>query len=121
MEQKIFDLFKLNGQVALVIGGNRGLVWQWQKPLQKPERAICIAARSEGENGEAAANAFMQQYGVECMSTYCDVTSEESIKETVQNTVEHFGKIDILINSAGINIRGSIEDLSLEDLTKCSR
>ncbi len=45
----------------------------------------------------------------------CDVIDEESVKEAVRLTAEHFGKIDILINSAGINIRGAIENLSVKD------
>src|SRR5204863_9136902 len=58
------------------------------------------------------------EYKVEVFSSYCDVTDEASVKETVQKTVKHFGKIDILINSAGINIRGAIENLSVADFNK---
>src|SRR5690606_552864 len=49
------------------------------------------------------------------MSTICDVISEDSIKNTVKATVKRFGRIDILINSAGINLRGCIEDLSVKE------
>ena len=52
------------------------------------------------------------------MNTVCDVTSEKSVQDTVDQTVARFGKIDILINSAGINIRGPIEDISLDDFNK---
>lgn len=114
LEPKILDLFKLNGKVALIIGGNRGLGLSMAKALAEAGAGICIAARSNGEN-EKAAQSIHTAYGVDCISTYCDVTSEESVKETVQKTVAHFGRIDILINSAGINIRGSIEELSLRE------
>ncbi|HLL44858.1 MAG TPA: SDR family oxidoreductase, partial [Segetibacter sp.] len=67
---------------------------------------------------EEAEQTIKELYGVDCISTVCDVTSEESVKQTVQQTVDRFGKIDILINSAGINIRGAIEDLSLDDFNK---
>jgi NAD(P)-dependent dehydrogenase (short-subunit alcohol dehydrogenase family) len=117
LETKILDLFKLNGHVALIIGGNRGLGLAMAKALAEAGASICIAARSEKENGEAE-QIIRETYGVECMSAICDVTSEESVKQTVQQTVERFGKIDILVNSAGINIRGTIEDLSLEDFNK---
>jgi gluconate 5-dehydrogenase len=57
-------------------------------------------------------------YKVECITNSCDVTKEESIKEAVGKTIDHFGKIDILINSAGINIRGPIEKLSASDFNQ---
>ncbi|MEO5997037.1 MAG: SDR family oxidoreductase [Chitinophagaceae bacterium] len=117
MGKKILDLFKLDGHVALVIGGNRGLGFTMAKALAEAGASICIAARSVKENGEAE-QAIRDQFGVDCMSTVCDVSSEESIQQTVQQILERFGKIDILINSAGINIRGAIEDVSLEDFNK---
>ena len=52
------------------------------------------------------------------MNTVCDVTSEKSVQHTVDQTIARFGKIDILVNSAGINIRGPIEDVSLDDFNK---
>jgi gluconate 5-dehydrogenase len=117
LEKRILDLFKLDGHVGLVIGGNRGLGLAMAKALAEAGAKICIAARSIKENEEAE-QTIKELYGTDCMSAVCDVTSEESVKQTVQQTVDRFGKIDILINSAGINIRGAIEDLSLDDFNK---
>jgi NAD(P)-dependent dehydrogenase (short-subunit alcohol dehydrogenase family) len=117
VQKSILDLFKLNNQVALIVGGNRGLGLAMAKALAEAGASICIAARSLKENEEAAEE-IKASYGANCMHTICDVSSEESVKEAVRKTVERFGKIDVLINSAGINIRGSIEDLSLDDFTK---
>lgn len=117
MEKSILDLFKLDGQVALIVGGNRGLGLAMAKALAEAGAAISIAARSEKENEEAA-DTIRQLYGRDCISVACDVTDEGSVRAAVQATVEHFGKIDILVNSAGINIRGTIEELSLEDFNK---
>ena len=117
MERKILDLFKLNGQTALIVGGNRGLGLEMVKALAEAGANISIAARDKEENSRAE-ELIRSTYGVECMSTSCDVTVEANVVETVKRTVDRFGKIDILINSAGINIRGAIEDLSLEDFNK---
>lgn len=117
MEKKILDLFKLEGHVALIIGGNRGLGLSMGKALAEAGASISIAARDETVN-EAAAKELKAEYDVDVISNYCDVTDEASIKEAVQKTVDHFGKIDILINSAGINLRGAIENLSVEDFNK---
>jgi gluconate 5-dehydrogenase len=110
----ILDLFKLNGQVALIIGGNRGLGLAMAKALAEAGANISIAARDEAQSSKAVSE-IKTLYNRDCISTFCDVTKEEDVKEAVKKTIDHFGKIDILINSAGINIRGSIESLSVQD------
>lgn len=117
MKKNILDRFKLNGQVALIIGGNRGLGLSMAKALADAGAALSIAARDTTVNG-AAAKQLQDDCGVDVFSTYCDVTEESSVQETVAKTIERFGKIDILINSAGINIRGAVEELSLSDFNK---
>lgn len=117
MQQSILDLFKLNGRVALIVGGNRGLGLAMAKALAEAGANISIAARDE-EKSRQSQDSIQSDYGVQCISSCCDVTSEEAVKKAVGNTVDQFGRIDILINSAGINIRGAIENLSLDDFNK---
>lgn len=117
MENSILDQFKLNGKTAFITGGNRGLGLAMAKALAEAGANIAIIARDENANKEAA-QLINSTYGVGCISICCDITSEESVKKAVDTTVAEFGKIDILINSAGINIRGKIEDLSPEDFNK---
>jgi len=117
MKQNILDLFKLNGHVAMIIGGNRGLGLSMAQALAEAGAALSIAARDTAVN-EAAAKQLQDDYRAEVFSTYCDVTEEASVQEAVAKTIERFGKIDILINSAGINIRGAIENVSLLDFNK---
>ena len=114
MKKSILDLFKLNGQAALIIGGNRGLGFSMAQALAEAGAALSIAARDTSVN-QAAAKQLQEEYTANVFSTYCDVTEEASVHEAVEKTIERFGKIDILINSAGINIRGAIEDLSVLD------
>ena len=117
MKKNILDVFKLNGHVALIIGGNRGLGLSMAQRMTKAGAAISIAARDTVVNG-AAAKQLQDNHSVEVISTYCDVTEEASVQEAVKKTIERFGKIDILINSAGINIRGAIEDVPVSDFNK---
>ena len=117
MQQSILDLFKLHGQTALVVGGNRGLGLAMAKALAEAGANIVIAARDEAVNRESE-QLLKDTYDISCISVGCDVTSELSIQSTVKTAVETFGKIDILVNSAGINIRGPIEALSLDDFNK---
>jgi NAD(P)-dependent dehydrogenase (short-subunit alcohol dehydrogenase family) len=118
MQQSILDLFKLHGQTALVVGGNRGLGLAMAKALAEAGANIVIAARDETVNSEA--EQLLKDTGTtsSCISISCDVTSEEHIRAAVKAAVDKFGKIDILVNSAGINIRGPIEALSLDDFNK---
>ncbi|MBC8054805.1 MAG: glucose 1-dehydrogenase [Sphingobacteriaceae bacterium] len=117
MENSVFEQFKLNGRTALIVGGNRGLGLAMAKALAEAGANISIAARDEKTNKESE-DLIKSTYVVECISNSCDVTSEESIKNAVSATADKFGRIDILINSAGINIRGKIEDLSMDDFNK---
>lgn len=127
MESTILDLFSLKGRVAFVVGGNRGLGLSMAKALAEAGATIAIAARDETKNREA--EAFIQ--GIypktstdaeppagRCLSVVCDVCNADSVASAVRQVVAQAGKIDILINSAGINIRGPIEQLSPEDFNK---
>ena len=113
----ILELFNLDGQVALVIGGNRGLGLAMAKAVAEAGARVAIAARDEAENDKAL-NEIRDMYDRDCMSCRCDVTIEQEVKDAVRQVSDKFGRIDILINSAGINIRGSIESLTVADFNK---
>lgn len=113
----ILDQFKLTGKTALIAGGNRGLGLEMAKALAEAGANISIASRDVEANLKSE-ELIRSVYGVSCISNRCDVTIEESINEVVNATLAHFGKIDVLINSAGINIRGKIENISPADFNK---
>ncbi|RZM20487.1 MAG: glucose 1-dehydrogenase [Pedobacter sp.] len=110
----ILQQFKLDGKTALVVGGNRGLGLAMAHAFAEAGANISIASR-DGQTNENAAKELIQAHHIGCISTECDVTIESDLKKTVARTIEHFGSIDILVNSAGINIRGKIENLSVDD------
>jgi gluconate 5-dehydrogenase len=117
MAKSILELFQLKGQTALVVGGNRGLGLSMGHALAEAGANISIAARDEEKNREAE-TLLRESWPVKTFSVSCDVCSEASVHAAVAATVAQFGKIDILINSAGINIRGPIEKISLEEFNK---
>ena len=86
MKQRVLDLFKLEGHVALVVGGNRGLGLSMAKTLAEAGARISIAARDEKTNKEASEQ-IRSDYKVESISNYCDVTEEDSIKAVVEKTI----------------------------------
>src|SRR6185295_2960528 len=117
MANSILDQFKLDGRTALIMGGNRGLGLEMAKALAEAGASIFIAARDAKRNDEARTE-ITKGYGRHCATATCDVTDPKQISAAVAEAVKKMGMIDILINSAGINIRGAIEDVSPEDWDK---
>ena len=85
----ILDLFKLNGQTALVVGGNRGLGLAMAQGLAEAGANVVIAARDEATNQQSE-ESLKSLYGIECLSTCCDVTDEKSVKDAVESNRRHF-------------------------------
>lgn len=120
MPSSIFDQFRLDGQTAMVVGGNRGLGFEMAKALAEAGASIFIAARDTDRNEQARAF-IVKEYQRDCTAATCDVTDPAQVVATFAAAVEQFGKIDILINSAGINIRGAIADVTPEEFDKVQR
>lgn len=120
MNTSILDQFKLHGQTAFITGGNRGLGLEIAKALAEAGANISIASRNEEKNA-AACQLILDNYDVRCIHNKCDVSKAEDIAAAVKNTYDTFGRIDILVNSAGINIRGMIENVSYEDFETVMR
>ena len=106
-------LFDLTGRVALVSGGSKGLGLAMAAGLASAGAAIAIMSRGE-EGCVEACDKLHSDFGVETLAVSGDVSSPTDSQRVVQQTVDRFGKLDILINSAGINIRGPIDELSFE-------
>ena len=116
----ILDQFKLDGHKALVVGGNRGLGFEMAMALAEAGADIAIASRDIDKNTEAV-ETIKSTHGNRSIGVACDVTDEKSVLATAATVVDTFGKVDILINSAGINIRGPIGELSSEDFDMVMR
>lgn len=106
-------LFDLTGRVALVSGGSKGLGLAMAAGLASAGAAIAIMSRGE-EGCVEACDKLHSDFGVETLAVSGDVSNPTDSQRVVQQTVDRFGKLDILINSAGINIRGPIDELSFE-------
>ncbi|WP_026462896.1 SDR family NAD(P)-dependent oxidoreductase [Adhaeribacter aquaticus] len=109
--------FDLTGKAAIITGGSKGLGLAMAAGLASAGANIMLVNRNAEEGADAAAE-ISQSYGVKAVSFAADIANPEQAEAMAQAAMEAFGKIDILINSAGINIRGSIEEVSLEDFNK---
>ena len=109
----VLDRFRLDGRVALVTGGNRGLGYAIAQALAEAGAAVAIVSRTAADAQKAAA-ALAQLTGRVCRGFACNVTKPEEVQALVDLVITDFGHVDILVNNAGLNIRGPIEDLTLE-------
>jgi NAD(P)-dependent dehydrogenase (short-subunit alcohol dehydrogenase family) len=104
------DVFKLDGRVALITGGNRGLGYAMAQALAEAGANVVVTSRQE-ERALESATAIARATGQRTMGLTVDVTDAEQIETMIQSVVKEFGRIDILVNNAGINIRRPVEEL----------
>lgn len=95
----VLDLFRLDGKVALVTGGGRGLGEQIAHGLAQAGARIVIGSRRV-ESCEAVRDTLTAQ-GAEALALSLDVTQQTSVHEAVARTLSAFGRIDILVNNGG--------------------
>jgi short-subunit dehydrogenase len=89
----------LRDKVVLITGGSRGLGLALAQDLGRRGSRLALCAREEGELDEACERLTAEH--IEAVPFPCDVTNTGEIASLVQRVMERFGRIDILINSAG--------------------
>lgn len=90
----VLDAFRLDGRVAVVTGGNRGLGLAFARALGEAGAKVAIAARDEGKSAEVA-----EELGVRAVPL--DVTDPASVDAMVERVTAELGPIDVLVNNAG--------------------
>ncbi len=108
--------FDLTGKVAIVTGGAGGIGKALALGLAGHGADAVVTSRTLSKLEPVAAE--IKAVGRKSLAVACDVTDERSIKEMVERVVQAFSRIDILVNAAGINIRSSAEDISIDDWKK---
>jgi NAD(P)-dependent dehydrogenase (short-subunit alcohol dehydrogenase family) len=114
MPNNVFDLFRLDGRRALVTGGAKGLGKVIATALAQAGADVAIVSRTLAEC-KATAATIAAETGRRAVAIAADVSQGEDVDRLVEQVHESLGPIDILVNSAGINIRGSVADLRDED------
>ena len=107
------SLFDLSGRIALVTGTSRGLGQYFARALAHAGADIAMTSRTK--SSLAAFAEEIQSLGRRTFSAELDVRDHASIQKAVAEVEEHFGKIDILINNAGCNVRKPALDVSWDD------
>ncbi|MGA2956598.1 MAG: glucose 1-dehydrogenase [Thermodesulfobacteriota bacterium] len=108
------DLFSLKGKVAIVTGGNGGIGKGITRGFAGVGADVVIAARNPKKTAEAAAE-IKKESGVRVLEVEVDVKQESQINAMAKKVLDAFGRIDVLVNNAGMNIRKMPQDLSAAD------
>ncbi len=105
--------FDLSGKVAIVTGGNGGIGLGMAEGLARAGATLVVAGRNAGKN--AAAVKTLQALGAKAAAVEVDVTQPPACKAMVATALDQFGRLDILINNAGINIRKQPQEYTPEE------
>ncbi|MDX3974710.1 SDR family NAD(P)-dependent oxidoreductase [Shinella sp.] len=106
------ELFRLDGRVALVTGGSRGIGLACAEALGEAGARIAISARSRDEGEKAVRH--LAGKGIEALYLPADISSESAAQAVVKQAAAELGGLDILVNNAGIARHGDSLDVKPE-------
>jgi len=112
MTRSVQQLFNLEGKVALVTGGSRGLGLQIAQALGEAGAKIMLTSRKAGDLEEAAAD--LQAAGIDTRWIAADASKEEDIRRMADETLQRMGDVHILVNNAGAAWGAPAEDHPVE-------
>lgn len=101
------------GRVAVITGGSRGLGLQMARQLAREGANLAILARNEPEL-EAAYQELIDS-GADVLVIPCDVSDQQQVKAAIDEVMEQYGRLDVLINNAGVIQVGPLDHMQIED------
>src|ERR1700693_4191993 len=113
------DTFRLDGKVALVTGGSRGLGLQIAEGLGEAGASVAITARRA--EGLQTAVEHLTQRGINAFSVVCDISKNDQVEAAVKQVLEQFQHIDILVNNAGATWGAPFAEMPFEAWDKVVR
>lgn len=103
----------LRGNVALITGGSRGLGYLLARELAREGCKIAICARDEQELERVQRD--LEQRGAEVLAVPCDIADRSQVEGLVDETTRQFGRVDVLVNNAGVIQVGALQDTTHQD------
>jgi NAD(P)-dependent dehydrogenase (short-subunit alcohol dehydrogenase family) len=100
-------------RVVLITGGSRGLGFVLARQLAAEGARIALLARTADDLESAAAK--LREAGADVFTVACDVGAREQASDAVRQVIEHFGRLDVLINNAGVIQVGPVQNMQYED------
>ena len=106
-------MFDLKGKTAIVTGGNGGIGLGMARGLAQAGARVAVAARNQDKSRGAVDE--LSRLGPEAIAVAMDVADEASVAAAFRAAVDRLGRVDILINNAGINVRKPPQDYTLAE------
>src|SRR5213082_2278361 len=113
--------YTLRNKVAVITGGSRGLGLVLARHICAQGGKVAIIARDPEELGRAKIDLGRRRGAQNAIGVKCDLLDASQIESAVQEIIDRFGKIDILINNAGIIEVGPLENMTREDFERAMR
>jgi len=113
-------LFDMTGKVAVVTGGTKGLGLAMAAGFASAGADVALVSRHEDE-AKAAASQLAKDYGKRAIGVQADVGVPTEVEAMAAKVLAEFQRIDVLVNNAGINIRGPIDTLTLEQFQQVQK
>ena len=104
--------------MAIVTGGSAGLGLAIADALARSGSTVVLASRS-AERCEQAARRLAAATGRPALGHACDVTDEDAVAGLVDCVMSRYGRLDVLVTSAGVQARGTIDELPVAELRAC--
>jgi NAD(P)-dependent dehydrogenase (short-subunit alcohol dehydrogenase family) len=115
----VLDSFRLDGKVALITGGSRGLGLQIAEALGEAGASLAITARREP--GLTETRTKLEARGFPTLALACDISNPDAVRTTVDTVLSALGQIDILVNNAGATWGAPLADITVDAWTKVVR
>lgn len=106
-------MFDLKGRVAVITGGNGGIGLGMAKGLAQAGASIAIGARNKTKNESAVKE--LEAMGAKAIAIDTDVRDEKQCRALIDKAAAQFGRLDILINNAGMNYRRAPQDYTMDE------
>ena len=106
-------MFDLKGRVAIVTGGNGGIGLGMARGLAAAGARVVVAGRNAQKSDAAVKE--LTGAGAEACAIAADVTDQAAVARLVQGTLDRYGRLDVLVNNAGTNIRKPVQDLAVDE------
>lgn len=117
---RFISRYDLRDKVVLVTGGSRGLGLVMSRELIEMGARVAVCARDERELSEARDELAMRASGglSEVLVVQCDLAVKQQVDGMIEGIVRHFGRLDVIINNAGIIVVGPAEHMTIDDYVR---
>lgn len=110
---KVKDLFDLKGKVAIVTGASSGLGVAFASALAEAGASLEITARRLEKLNQVAAD--LERQGFKTRVFQSDISKEDQVRGLLADTIKNYGKLDIIVNNAGVAAMSPATEISLEE------